>query len=91
MVSILCNISIFCSTAHDNILFDDSCIFRITLLDNCACRIEDFSSYGPRLRGFANNTDADQPANPCTLISDFVIRFLESIICNLAKGEISIF
>ena len=25
-----------------------------------------------------NNTDADQPAHPCSLISAFIIRFLES-------------
>ena len=42
------------------------------------------------LRGFSNNTGADQPAHPRRLISAFVIRFLESIICKLA-GEISIF
>ena len=38
--------------------------------------------------GFANNTGADQPAHPCSLISPFVICFLESIICKLATGEI---
>ena len=43
------------------------------------------------LRGFANNTGADQPAHPRSLISAFVIRFLESIICYLTTGEISIF
>ena len=43
------------------------------------------------LRGFANNTGADQPAHPRGLISAFVIRFLESIICTLATGELSIF
>ena len=53
-------------------------------------------TYGPRrektcLRGFANNTGADQPAHPRSLISAFVIRFLESIICKLATGEISTF
>ena len=42
-------------------------------------------------RGFANNTCADQPAHPRSLISTFVIRFLESIICKLATSEISIF
>ena len=52
--------------------------------------------YWPRrektcLREFANNTGADQPAHPRSLISAFVIRFLESIICKLATGEISIF
>ena len=44
--------------------------------------------------GLLNNTGADQPAHPHSLISAFVIRFLESLestICNLATGEISIF
>ena len=52
--------------------------------------------YGPRrkktcLRGFANNTDADQPAHPRSLISAFGIRFSEYVICKLATGESSIF
>ena len=37
-----------------------------------------------------NNTGADQPAHPRSLISAFVICFLESIISKLAPGEISI-
>ena len=53
-------------------------------------------SFGPRhektfLWGFANNTGADQPAHPRSLVSAFVIRFLESIISRLAMSEISIF
>ena len=52
--------------------------------------------YGPRrektfLRGFANNTGADQPAHSRSLISAFVIHFLESILYYLATGEILIF
>ena len=43
------------------------------------------------LQGFANNTGVDQPAHPRSLISAFVIRFLESTISKLATGEISIF
>ena len=43
------------------------------------------------LRGFAINTGADQPAHPRSLISAFVIRFLDSFICKHATGEISIF
>ena len=43
------------------------------------------------LRGLANNTGADQPAHPRSLISAFVIRLMESIICKLATGDISIF
>ena len=42
--------------------------------------------YGPRrektcFREFANNKGADQPAHLSSLISTFVIRLLESIIC----------
>ena len=52
-------------------------------------------AYGPRrektcLRGFTNNTGADQPAHPRSLISAFVIRFSESTICTIAAGEITI-
>ena len=43
------------------------------------------------LQGLANNTGAEQPAHPHSLISAFVIRFLESIICKLVTGDISIF
>ena len=43
---------------------------------------------GPRsektsLRGFANNTGADQPSHPRSLITAFYFRFLESTICKL--------
>ena len=53
-------------------------------------------TFGPRrektcLQGFANNTGADQPAHPCSLISAFAIGFLERTIFNLATGKISIF
>ena len=53
-------------------------------------------SYGPHrektcLRGFANNTGADQPVHLHSLISAFVIHFLECIISRLATGEISTF
>ena len=40
---------------------------------------------------FANYTGADQPAHLRSLISAFVICCLESTICKLATGEISIF
>ena len=43
------------------------------------------------LQNFANNTGADQPAHPRSLISTFVIPFSKSIICNIVTGEISIF
>ena len=45
----------------------------------------------PSFGGFANNKGADQPAHPHSLISAFVIRFLESMIFKLAASEISIF
>ena len=65
----------------------------MTLKAYCECL---FRSNGPRhektcLRGVANNTGADQPALKRSLINAFVIRFLESFICKLATGEISIF
>ena len=41
--------------------------------------------------GFAENTGADQPAHPRSLISAYVFRFLESTIFNLATRKISIF
>ena len=55
-----------------------------------------FHNNGPRrektcLRWFANNKGADQPAHTRSLISAFVIRFLESTIYDLATSEISIF
>ena len=40
------------------------------------------------LPGFANNTGADEPAHPCSLISAFVIRLSSSIISRLATSEI---
>ena len=43
------------------------------------------------LHGVANNTGVDQPVHPRSLISTFVIHFLESTISKLATGEISIF
>ena len=43
------------------------------------------------LRGLANNTGADQSAHPRSLISAFVIRFLKSVVCLVATGEISMF
>ena len=43
------------------------------------------------LRRFAKNTGADQPAQPRSLISAFVIRLLETSIFNPASSKISIF
>ena len=40
--------------------------------------------------GFANNKDEDQPKHPCSLISVFVIRLLESI-SKPAMSKISFF
>ena len=60
------------------------------------CVLSSFAVYGPRrektcLRRLTNNTAADQPAHPRSLNSAFVIHYLESIICKLAKGEITLF
>ena len=51
---------------------------------------------GPRrektcLRGFANNTGADQPAHPRSLISAFVIRFWKIPYVNLLQVKFSTF
>ena len=59
-------------------------------------RIQILILNGPRrektcLRGFENNTGADQLAHPRSLISTFIIRLLESIIFRLATSEILIF
>ena len=40
---------------------------------------------GHVMRTNANNKGADQPAHPCSLISTFVVRYLDSIIPILAK------
>ena len=38
---------------------------------------------------YANNKGADQPAHPHSLISTFVVRYLDSIIPTLAKSKLS--
>ena len=43
------------------------------------------------LQGFANNKGADQHAHLRRLIGAFTIRFLESILPQIATGDISIF
>ena len=43
------------------------------------------------LRWFANNKGADQPAHPRSLISAFVIRYLESTVVKLASCKIPFF
>ena len=55
--------------------------------------IDLISTHGPQcqkicLWRFANNKGADQPVHPCSLISAFIIHFLESIISKLATSEI---
>ena len=45
----------------------------------------------PVFEGLRTTQGVDQPAHPRSLISAFVIRFLERTICKLATGEISIF
>ena len=40
---------------------------------------------------YMNNKGADQPAHPCSLISTFVVRYLDSMICILALSKVSRF
>ena len=40
---------------------------------------------------YMNNKGADQPAHPRSLISTFVVRFLDSMICILALSKVSRF
>ena len=40
--------------------------------------------------GFVNNKGADQPADPHSLISPFVIPLMNRIISKLARSEIAI-
>ena len=80
---------------------DDKSLLVCPNLKTCKYKVHKkawspISIYGPRrektcLWGFTNNTGADQPAHPHSLISAFVIRLLESIISRLATGEISTF
>ena len=42
-------------------------------------RLFKFDCIWASMRGFANNTGADQPAHPCSLVSTFVICFLEML------------
>ena len=41
------------------------------------------------LMPYANNKGADQPVHPRSLISPFVVRFLDSMICILAISKVS--
>ena len=59
--------------------------FSIFIKINWASTRENLSS------GFANDTGADQPAHPRSLISAFVIHVLKSTIPKLATSEISFF
>ena len=43
------------------------------------------------LMPYANNKGADQPAHPRSLISTFVVRYLDSMICVLAISNVSRF
>ena len=59
--------------------------FSSEITDVYTCLLSYQHTFGPRrekpcLRAFANITGADQPAHPRSLISAFVVRFLESII-----------
>ena len=56
------------------------------------CIFQIWASMGENLSwGYANKTGEDQPAQPRSLISAFVIRLLASIISKLAACEMLIF
>ena len=40
---------------------------------------------------YANNKSSDKPAHSCSLISIFVVRCLDSVICILAISKVSRF
>ena len=77
--------------------FHQCCYLEDVIFSNCSYRRGDtIFTNGPRyektcLRWLANNTGADQPAHPRSLISAFVIRILERTISKLATSEISFF
>ena len=66
-------------------------ITQRTILLLCLLKLQDHDAIKTCLRGFANNTGADQPAHLRSLISVLVIRFLESAVCKLLTCKISIF
>ena len=55
------------------------------------CGFASNSGADPGFREFANNTGADQPAHPRSLISAFVVGLMERILSRLASSKISIF
>ena len=57
----------------------------------CACALWASVRVNLSSGGLRTNTGTDQPTHPRCLISAFVIRFLESVICKLATDEIAIF
>ena len=52
-----------------------------------------YKTYGPghAKMPYANNKGADQPAHPRSLISTFVVRCLDTMICILAVSKVSRF
>ena len=70
----LSNVPSVSSRYFNNISFNNNIIWASTR-ENC-------------LRGFAINTGADQPAHPRSLISAFVVRCFESIICGYDSDDL---
>ena len=70
--------------------------FPVSLMNRLTenANVEDL--YGPGhakmcLMPYANNKSADQPAHPRSLISTFLVRYLDSMICILALSKVSRF
>ena len=65
-------------------------VLHVAQLDSFAGTYKDWASTRENLSsGCANNNGAHKPAHSHTLISAFVIRFLESIISKLATSKIT--
>ena len=62
------------------------CSFPCNILSSCIIVCKWASTRENLSSGLANNKGADQTAQPRSLISGFVIRFLDSIIPKLATS-----
>ena len=62
--------------AFDSSILDGFCNFTFTIIW--------VASWQNLFMAYANNKDADQPAHPCSLISAFIVRCLDSLIPILA-------
>ena len=88
---------------RDSLLKTSTLLFCNSVLNYCGNDFFILGSYYPGLKqnepghekmclmSYANNKSADQPAHPRSLISAFVVRYLDSIIYLDSIAEISRF